>query len=57
MLKVGDKQPKVLAPLANDPVIASAPGARTPVIAAWERLNAEGPAGIAVQVIEPATGK
>ena len=41
-----------LSPAANDPVVASAPGAELPVIAAWES-STETAKGISLQVLVP----
>ncbi len=41
--------PRTLADHASDPVIASAPGGRGPVVAVWESKSEEG--GIFAQVL------
>jgi len=48
----GSVKPVTLSATANDPVIASAPGANAPVIAAWENTS-EKEKGISVQVLQP----
>lgn len=54
MVRPGARRPEVLAEEANDPVVASAPGARGPVVAAWERYEGGTRAGIAVELVEAA---
>lgn len=47
--------PSTLAGRAGDPVVASAPGGRGPVVAAWEVRDETG--GIAAAVLTPASGR